>query len=260
MDGGVTNNWQNENGFEFAFYPAKTGKAESLILILHGYGGNAKGWQQSAAQLQEKIPGADVIALQGPIKVIHPDLPPGKEGFMWFQYNGGPFLKQAKLWLTHIFNHLPVIDNINAFADAQLAKRGLKPENLGLIGQSMGAIAAVQTGLYRKQQIAGIVSHSGVVLPLTKVRSRPEVLLVMGENDPIFNRPPAPPQRGLKRIFAAAAKLISFSHRDSARRLDNRQVPHTDKIIPGMAHEVTRESWEAGNNFLARLLQKNPQP
>jgi phospholipase/carboxylesterase len=245
-----TSHWHRENGFEFSLYPAKTEKAENLIILLHGFGGNGKGWQRAAEEMQADIPGADIIALQAPLKLIHPDLSPDQDGFMWFPYNGGPFLKQAKLWLTHIFNHLPVIDEINAFADAQLKKRGLGTQNLAYVGQSMGAIVAVQTGLARKDGVAGIVSHSGAVIPLTKVRNKSPVLLLMGENDPVFNKPPVTAP-GLKGAFLRA---MSFAHRDSVRRLDEKGVPHTEIVIEGMGHELTKESWKIGADFLKKLL------
>jgi phospholipase/carboxylesterase len=243
------NNWHKEDGFEFALYPAKTEKPESLVIILHGFGGNARGWQRAAQDMQNDIPGADVIALQAPLKLVHPDLPPDQDGYMWFPYNGGTFLSQTKLWLTHIFNHLPIIDEINAFADAQLKKRGLAPQNLAYVGQSMGAIVALQTGLGRKDAVAGIVSHAGAVLPLTKVRSRPPVLLVMGEKDEIFNGPSITTP-GLKGAFYRA---VSFAHRDSMRRLEDKGVPHSEQIIAGMGHAITAQAWKAGTDFLKGL-------
>lgn len=254
-------NWHKEDGFEFALFPAKTGKAEHLIVILHGIGGNGKEWEKAAAQLQAKVPNADIIAVQAPLPYSNKNLPDGHEGYAWFQYGGAPH-KQAKAWFSHVFNHIPVVDKVNDFIDAQLKKRGLTTNDLGLIGQSMGGLVAMQAGFYRDKPCAGIVAHGGTVMPLTKIRSKPEVLLIMGDKDPIFYPPKTKPKGFLKRIFALAAKPFSLHHDATVERLKSKGVPFTEKFIPGLEHCISDESWEAGNDFITKQLQKknNPKP
>ncbi len=252
-------NWHKENGFEFALFPAKTGKAEHLIVILHGIGGNGKEWEKAAAQLQAKVPNADIIAVQAPLPYANKNLPKDHEGYAWFNYGGAPH-KQARAWLSHVFSHIPVVDKMNSFIDAQLKKRGLETKDLGLIGQSMGGLVAMQASFYRDKPCAGVVAHGGTVMSFTKIRSKPEVLLIMGDKDPIFFSPKEKPKGFLKRAFTRAANVFSLHHDEVVKRLKKKGVPFTEKFIPGLEHCINDESWEAGNDFIAKQLQKKNKP
>ena len=68
----ASSNWHKEGGFEYALFPAKTEKPESLIIYMHGIGSNAEHFDAHAQSIQDKIPGAEVIALQAPIELKDP--------------------------------------------------------------------------------------------------------------------------------------------------------------------------------------------
>jgi phospholipase/carboxylesterase len=248
--------WRHEDGFEFALFPAKNGTARSLVIVLHGHGSNTANWEAHARQMQEEMPDADILTLQGPVKLPkgHAALRDGAEGFTWNAYEG-PKLRQVKETLSHIFNRLPVVHRLNRFIDRQLEKRGLTDDDLGLVGSSMGGITALQAALARKKPVAGVVSHSGALLPLSKVKSRPPVLLIMGGQDEVFNAP-AVKRKGLKRLFAALTKPLALQHRDTLRRFRQKRIPFTEKLYPALAHEVTPETISEGDRFLAQLLAR----
>lgn len=252
--------WQKENGFEFALFPARTEKPQSLVIYMHGVGDNARNFDHYAAALQEKIPGADVISLQAPIKFEHPDLPKGQEGYTWFPY-GGKVLPQVKTWLMHIFNRLPVAGKVEAFAKAQLEKRGLGSGDLAFAGHSMGAIVALEAGLSSRKAVAAVASLGGTVPPFTKVKSRPEVFLQMGQWDDVFNEPaPRLPKGTLKRAFTKAADKLSLRHGRATERLQKKGIAFTGKIYEGQGHMLDEAAWADSASFIAEALQKRRQP
>jgi len=238
-------NWHREDGFEFSLLPAKSGKAGSLIIVMHGHGSNPANWQDAAEQLHEQIPDADIINLQGPVKVKG-------GGHTWLAYQG-PKAEQAKETLAMIFNNLPVVDKLNSFLDKQLEKRGLSDENLGILGSSMGGITALQTALNRAKPIAGVVSHSGALLPFTKVKSKPDILLIMGGKDDVFCKPK--PGK-LKRAFNAVAKALCLQHKDTLRRLRKKRISFTERFYPELKHEHTEETVHEAGLFLNNALHK----
>lgn len=245
-------NWHREDGFEFALLPAKSGTAKALIVVMHGHGSNPANWQAAAEQLHEQIPDADIINLQGPVKLANTS----PQGYTWNAYQGSK-KAVAKECLSVVFNNLPVVDKLNSFLDAQLAKRGLSDENLGLLGSSMGGITALQTALARARPVAAVVSHSGALLPFTKVKSQPDILLIMGGKDDVFFRPKP---RGLRRVFNALAKPLRLQHRDTVRRLRRLRLSFCQRFYPALGHDHTEESVREAGSFLNNALRRKFKP
>lgn len=237
-------NRQNEDGFEFNLLPAKSGAAKSLVIIMHGHGSKPENWQAAAEQLHEQLPDADIINLQGPIKT--------KDGFTWMPYQG-PILQQAKHSLSMVFRHLPIVDKLNSFIDAQLAKRGMDERNLGILGSSMGGITALQAAFNRTKPVAAVVSHSGALLPFTKIKSKPDILLIMGGKDEVFCQPK---RKGIMCAFNAVTKPLRLQHRDTIRRLRKARVSFTEKFYPQLKHEHTKESVREAGLFLNNALNR----
>jgi len=257
-------NWHDDDGFKYRLFPAKTEKPECLIVYLHCLEGEAELPPNYLRELREKIPGADVIALQAPIKVIKSPRFPNPKGYMWFPF-GGSILSQVETWFTHLFKRLTIAEQVEAFTQGQLAKRGLTEDNLAYYGYSMGGIVALQTGLTGKKPVAAIVSRSSAVVPFTRVKSKSKVFLQMGELDDGFNRPMPPlPQKGfLKQVFTAVANRLSLRHVNSVQRLQWQNVPVTEKVYPKQIHEQTYDAWKDAVDFMAKALarpQPQPQP
>ncbi len=153
---------RTEDGFTFALYESKTDTPKNLIVLFHGHGSNLSIWHKRAAQMQAERPDADVMVLQGPIRIK------GKDAYTWLPYQT-PVLKTAKTWLTHVFGRLQVAHDINTFLDKQLAKRNLQAEDCGLVGNSMGTIVALQArvsqqeALWRRDRLRrrGAALHQG---------------------------------------------------------------------------------------------------
>src|SRR5690606_10355458 len=80
----------------------------------------------------------------------------------------------------------PVLD---AFIDQELARTGLAPDRVALVGFSQGTMMALHAGPRRGHALAGIVGYSGLLAGpaylAAEVRSRPPILLVHGDADPV---------------------------------------------------------------------------
>lgn len=238
-------------------FPAKTGKAQRLIVVMHGHGSNPENWEANARQVHDAIPDADVINLRGPLKTAPVKGEP--QGYTWVPHEG-PVLAQAKAYLSLIFNHLPIVDDLNYYLDRQLAKRGLNDENLGILGNSMGAITALQTALHRDKPVGGVVAHSGALLPLTKGKTKPDVLVIMGGKDEIFCKEEASKKGLLSRAFNKAASRFNIQHKDTLKRLTKKGINFEEKFYPDLAHETNAETIAESAAFLNKKLRRKHQP
>lgn len=261
-DGGTPKNWHKDGGFEYALFPQKTGKAEGLVIYMHGIGDNADNFAYVADMIQKKMPGAAVISLQGPIEIKDPQIPVGQKGYAWFPF-GGPIPPMAKTLLSHIFTRAAIVDDVQTFAANQLKKLGLEQENLAYVGVSMGSIVGLQAGLNNKKPVAAIVARGGAVPPFTRVKNKTtEVFLQMGEWDELFNTGEPPKEKNwLKRAFNAVADRFSLRHERSVARLTKHKVPVTEKMYPMQGHILDGSAWQDSADFVVKALQKKaPKP
>lgn len=269
---------KHENGFDFVEYPCASGKADALVIILPGHANHPVMFDKLAKQIRDERPNTDILIVKAPVPLGATKEHIRKNGargaddlYTWHKIskNAG---ENAKLVLSHFFNRVPVVDQLNAFADAQLQKRGLGDDGLALFGFSLGGAIAVQMGTRRPAQVAAVINHSGPVFPIIKPKSRPETLFVMGEKDDFFyagkmNVDPAqakPPKGKLKKAFDNAVNdavsQVSLHFDDSLKRLKNAKLPVEDKVVPGLGHTINKNSFTPAMDFLRRKLGKPKGP
>lgn len=165
---------------EFGRRAARSGKARSIVIFLHGYGAD----------------GADLLGLADPLAPHLPDTvflaPDAPEpcsgnpfGRQWFPipWLDGSSEEMARQGL------LAAADDLDAFFDARLTDEGLAPDRLALFGFSQGTMMALQVAPRRTSPVAGIVAFSGRLLQpealAAAALSKPPVLLVHGDADPM---------------------------------------------------------------------------
>lgn len=255
---------KHEDGFHFLEYPCASGKPDGLVLILHGHANHPNMFTRLAEEIRQARPNTDILLVRGPVPVNATKARIRAHGagdaddlYTWHHItkNAG---ESAKLVLSHFFNRVPVVDQLNKFADAQLAKRNLKDENMAIFGFSLGGAIAVQMGTRRPQEVAAIVNHSGPVFPVGKAVSRPETLFVMGDKDDFFyteRMEVSPPKNKLKKAFDAAVAKISVQYHDSLKRLKSAKIPVVGKVIPGMGHTVNEQSFRPAMDFMNKRLK-----
>jgi len=240
-----------ENGFNFALFPAKTEKPQHLIIYLHGLGSNVDINEGFLNAMQEKIPGADIISLQAPIRLRllsflndNPD-----KGYSWFH------LGQSVR--SHLFNHLAIAKRVENFASAELKKRGLTENDLAYFGTSMGGMVVLQAGLRGGKPPAAVVSRSSAVLPFTRVKNKPSVFLQIGEEDKLFYGSRSP-KDSLEHALSFIAGQLSLRHGRSVQRLQKQGVPLTEKIYPKQGHTLNQEAWNESVAFIAKAFAAKP--
>ncbi len=154
--------------------PAKTGNAERLIILCHGYGADGNDLIGLAPHWQNMLPAAAFVAPNGPQRC---DMSP--TGYQWFPISRMDPEELGK----GIDSAAPLLDE---FIDEELDRHGLGPDQLALVGFSQGTMLSLHVGLRRTVPPAAIVGFSGMLaLPerMGEITARPPVLLIHGDQD-----------------------------------------------------------------------------
>ncbi|MGC1348555.1 MAG: prolyl oligopeptidase family serine peptidase [Xanthobacteraceae bacterium] len=211
----------------------RSGAARQLIVFLHGYGADGNDLIELGRVWQPLLPQAAFVSPHAPEPCE--GAPMGRQ---WFALT---FRDPNERWVG-VNKAAPVLVR---FIDAELARHGLPPSALALVGFSQGAMMALHVGLRRAVPPAAIVGYSGLlVLPpddnldsfAAEIRSRPPVLLVHGDQDDLI---PA------QALFQAAQGLAALG------------VPAEWHLSAGVGHGIDPEGLRHGGEFLARGFAAN---
>jgi phospholipase/carboxylesterase len=163
---------------------AAPGQADAAVVLLHGYGANADDLLGLADLLAPHMPGTAFVAPDAPELCIGNPM-----GYQWFPIpwiDGSP-QEAAERGMAD------AVGDLQRFLDALLAEEGLPAERVILFGFSQGTMMALHVAARRAVPFAGVVGFSGrLLLPellQDEATSRPPVLLVHGDSDPVV--PPA---------------------------------------------------------------------
>jgi phospholipase/carboxylesterase len=210
----------------------RSGPARHLVVFLHGYGADGNDLIEIGRAWQTLLPQAAFVSPHAPEPCGQ--APTGRQ---WFPLT---FRNVEERWIG-VNKAAPVLD---AFLDAELARRALPSSALALVGFSQGTMMALHVGLRRAATPAAIVGYSGVfVIPEeieadaffgAEIRSRPPVLLVHGDRDDLI---PA------QALFEAAQTLAALD------------VPAEWHLSSGIGHGIDQEGLRQGGEFLARRLR-----
>ncbi len=208
-----------------ALAPLAGGRAEQLVLFLHGVGADGNDLFGLAPYFQEILPGALFVSPDAPFSF---DM--GPFGYQWFSLRD----MSPRARIEGVKGAAPIID---AFIDEKLIELGLGEDKLLLIGFSQGAMMALHVGLRRERRIAGIISYSGMLageeLLAAEIKSRPPVLLTHGDADPVL------PVAAIGQAEAAlkAAGVTVEAH-----------------VRPALAHGIDDECIRLGRDFVKGLF------
>lgn len=165
--------------------PPLHGAATHLVVLVHGYGADGQDLIGLAPHWQQYLPGVAFAAPNAPTRVA------GAPGYQWFPISRLDPHEMAK----GVAAAAPVLDD---FLDAELARTGVPPENLALVGFSQGTMLSLHVGLRRKVRPAAIVGFSGLLAGPPPEGALPPILLTHGDHDQVI-----PPQA----LFQAATQL-----------------------------------------------------
>jgi phospholipase/carboxylesterase len=205
--------------------PAAGGAPRSLVIFLHGYGSNGDDLIGLAPYWQETLPHTLFLAPNAPERC-----PGAPGGYQWWALSDlNPAARAAGVRKPAAV--------LNAYIDAQLAAHGLAEDRLALVGFSQGTMMALHVGPRRQKSLAGIVGYSGMLADpdalASEVRTRPPVLLVHGDADPV--------------LPVSALQTASV-----ALRRDGFEV--AAYASPGLAHSIDAAGLRLGEDFLKRVL------
>jgi phospholipase/carboxylesterase len=166
--------------------PPVRGPATHLVVLVHGYGADGQDLIGLASHWQGLMPTVAFAAPNAATRI------PGGPGYQWFPISRiDPHEMQKGVEVAG-----PILDS---YLDAELARLGLPPERLALVGFSQGTMLSLHLGLRRKP--AAIVGFSGLlpgVPPARDIGDYPPILLTHGDSDDVI-----PPQA----MFLAANQL-----------------------------------------------------
>ena len=158
----------------------RSGHADSLVVLLHGYGAHGADLIGLADGLCGALPNAAFAAPNAP----EPLQFPGMQCFQWFPLTS----RDPDEYLRGACSAAPTLDG---YLDAELLRWKLPPNRLMLVGFSQGTMMALHVGLRRTVAPLAIVGFSGRLagceLLEREITSRPPVLLVHGADDDVIN-------------------------------------------------------------------------
>lgn len=205
--------------------PPKSGKTKSLVVLLHGVGADGNDLLGLAPYWAPALPDTEFVSPHAPFPF---DMAPS--GRQWFSLQD----RTPASVLAGVQTAAPILDH---FLDELLAARGLDESRLALVGFSQGTMMSLYTGLRRAKPLAAIVGYSGALtgasLLAKEIRSRPPVLLVHGEDDPMV--PFSALDTAVKALTAAGVKVEALAR-------------------PGLGHSIDEEGLTRGGEFLTAAL------
>ncbi|MGI9433728.1 MAG: alpha/beta hydrolase [Geminicoccaceae bacterium] len=206
--------------------PAAGGAPRQLIVLLHGVGADGADLISLSQLMGRFLPHAHFVAPNGPEAC---DMAP--MGYQWFSLQD----RRPDAMLAGIKKTAPLVD---AFIDEELTKHGLEDKDLALVGFSQGTMMSLHVAPRRPQSMAGVLGFSGALLGaetlMSEVVSKPPVLLIHGDADPIV------PVQAMNGAIAG---------------LEAVDIPVEGRIRPGLAHGIDPEGMNAGAAFLGDLFK-----
>jgi len=196
----------------------KNGKADALVVLLHGYGADGNDLIGLAQPLSLILPSAAFVAPDAPLPC------PGAR-FQWF-----PIAElDPERMHEGVLSAAPALES---FVDAELRRLSLTANRLVLIGFSQGTMMALHLGLGRRRP-AAIVGFSGMLTGEPKKGDAPPVFLAHGGADPLI---PA------EALYLTAATLGAFGVRVQWH------------ISPELGHGIDDAGLSIAGSFLALAL------
>jgi phospholipase/carboxylesterase len=208
-----------------AHKPAGGGRPRQLVVLLHGLGADGNDLIGLAPYWAPLLPEAEFVSPNAPFPC---DMAP--YGRQWFSFQ----TRSREDVLAGVRAAAPILD---AFLDAALAARGLDDSRMALVGFSQGTMMSLFVGLRRARAPAAIVAYSGRLLApdllAAELRSRPPVLAVHGDADPVVP-------------FESLALAVEG--------LERVGVPVEALVRPGLGHGIDEEGLRHGGAFLRQHL------
>ena len=201
---------------------AANGKAERLVVLLHGVGASGADLMPLAPELAARLPDAAFCAPDAPYPC---DFAPF--GRQWFSLSD----RTPAVLLAGLERVRPMLE---AYVDGLRERYDVPAARTALLGFSQGCMTALHVGPRMASPPAAIVGVSGALCgPVGSAPGRPPVLLIHGEGDEVVPAAAMP-------AAASALRRADFSVETLLR--------------PGLGHAIDAAGIEAAGRFLAKML------
>ena len=216
-----------------ALRPHSGGKADSLVILLHGYGDSGDGLIGLGHEWAPDLPNTAFAAPHGvaPCEVW-------PQGYQWFpiRVSDGP-LAVRELNRREVIK--PPADALDAYIDAQLALWGVDESRLVVAGFSQGAMMAMYTMPRRQKPCAGVIGYSGMLVDPDGLKEagivKMPALVIHGADDEVV--PPA--------------CLTLAGEGFSAAGFDVETI-----LRPGLGHSIDHFGFMQGLSFIQKAFDK----
>lgn len=218
--------------------PASSGKTRQVVILLHGYGADGADLIGLAPFLAKGLPDA---AFHSPDAPLPCEMSPfGRQWFSLSDYDPDLLRRRPdtmqpaySAMLAGARQAAPVLEG---FVADLLARHGLDgPGAVAFVGFSQGTMMSLHVALRLAEPVAGVVGFSGALLGVEalaeEVRSRPPVLLVHGDADPVV-------------------PVQALEHTATALRAAGLEV--AEHTRPGLQHGIDEEGLRLALAFLRR--------
>jgi len=209
---------QFEHGWRLA--PASA-PAQSLVVLMHGVGSNARDLIPLADVWREALPSTAFTSLDGSAAFDG-----GFGGRQWFSLRNVDESNRAE----RVADAWPAVQKMLA---AELAHWKLDFPRLALAGFSQGSIMALHHVATQPEGAAVVVAYSGRLASRVSAKSRTALTLVHGEEDPVI------PVQELERA------ALAFS--DAGYAVEA-------YALPGVGHTISPQGVVLGRDALVRAL------
>ncbi len=206
--------------------------ARQLVVLCHGVGADGHDLIDLAPAWAPALPDAVFVAPNGP-EPYDNQVPGGLSegpGRQWFSLTD----RTPATLAAGAARAAPLLD---AYVAAELARLGLAPDAVALMGFSQGAMMALHAGLRRRPPPRGILAYAGALLDAPDLAAactgHPPTLLAHGEEDNVVP-------------FARAQAAEASLHRLG--------IPVQTLWCPGLGHAIDDAGLATGALFLQRLF------
>jgi phospholipase/carboxylesterase len=210
--------------------PHAGGRAKQLVVLLHGYGSDGNDLIGLAPHWARLIPEAEFVAPHAPFPC---EMAPF--GHQWFSLADDS--QAARLAGARAAATL-----LDSYIDAALKVRGLDDSRLAMVGFSQGTMMSLFVAPRRAKAPAAVVGYSGALIGpqelAAEIRSRPPVLLIHGDADPVV------PHRELGWAEKALKDL---------------GVSVTVETRPRLTHSIDERGLMLGGRFLQRAFSPSDE-
>ena len=153
--------------------PLSGGMADSLVVLVHGYGADGRDLFDLAQIWAQAVPGAAFVAPHAPFPCA--DSPVGRQWFPLWDRSEGQLAAGVQEAAALLGN----------FVRAETSRLGVAPARVALMGFSQGAMLELEAGLQGEVPgAAAVLAYSGALLGTpASVAAKPRVLIAHGLED-----------------------------------------------------------------------------